>query len=297
MNSNIIDYIILALIFAVVIHVFIRTFGGKCKGKEHMEEAHIPKLGEIKQQPSANLFDVMHKEERTSAYPIQSDMMPTHIEQTYIPNLGEIKQPSDVMHKDERTPVHSMQTNAVSTHVDQAINKIANSKKPECPVNEMDNAIDKYIKRYVLPTDRENIEHEPVPFSNEEIKGHQNQFFAFEPTLNRSSNEGVDVVDKLNELQVVGNNEFVKEKGKKISEVFDELTKHQIDTEKQCKYPKCIIPPKTFNDDEPVYLDSEGLTFSRSNWKYETDEVNNGGKFYNDIEAYDVGSESNMVVV
>jgi hypothetical protein len=37
MDSNIFDYIILALIFIVVIHVFVQTFGSKCTCKEYMK--------------------------------------------------------------------------------------------------------------------------------------------------------------------------------------------------------------------------------------------------------------------
>lgn len=279
MSSNIVDYIILAIIFIVVIHVIIQIFGKNCKAKEYMEELS----DKSNKQQSNSLFDSMKSEDRNN------------LEKDNSNKIIASQQVKSCTSNDNSNKIIESQSKSNESDTSHGnTNKIGNYKNKICPVDEMDNSIDKYLKQYVLTAKHEN---EQKQFTRDEIKGYQSKFFAFEPTLNKSSSDVIDCVDKLNELQTTGNNEFSKEHGKKISEVYDDLTKNKFDMEKQCKYPKCIIPPKEFIDDERAYLDSDGLTFNKTNWKYETDNVNNGGKFYDSIEGYDTSSENNLVIV
>jgi len=58
MGPEILDYILLALIFAIIINVFMKIFNKKCSSKEHMEEPHVEKINK-------SLFDRMKSEDLT----------------------------------------------------------------------------------------------------------------------------------------------------------------------------------------------------------------------------------------
>lgn len=247
--SDILDYIILVLIFAIIINVLIQAFGKKCSD-EHMEE-------QTKSEESAH---------------------------------------SEAQHT--RSEDHTTQNEPVrSAKAEEAVDRIVHSK---CPVQEMEYENDRYIREFVLGGKFNcgaNSE-EPHNFSRQEINDYQNEVFGFNDNVNKSSSAGVDVVDKLNEMYTAGNNELVGNTGKKISEVFDRLTQNEVDKRKKCVNPDCLIPPQIETEYRTGnYLGNAnvGKVYTKYNWRYEDDNVNTGGKFYDDIEASDSEFEPHLV--
>ncbi len=140
-------------------------------------------------------------------------------------------------------------------------NDVIEHKPTGCPVNDMDKETDTYIRKSVLHgsfnCDGCNDYETPNEFSNEQILNYQNDFFGFNDKINYGSSEGLDPTDKLNEMQTSGNNELTDMEGKRMN----------------------------------ANSGNRG-----SNWRYEYDDVNNGGKFYGNIEASDSSFESNLAV-
>lgn len=243
--SDILDYIILVLIFAIIINVLIQAFSGKkCSSDEHMEEQ----------------------------------------------TKSEEKHTSSEEHSANNEPVHSAKA-------DEAVDRIVSSK---CPIQEMDFENDRYIKDFVLggKFNCGATSEEPHNFTRQEISEYQNKVFGFNDNVNKSSSAGVDVVDKLNEIYTDGNNELVGNTGKKISEVFDRLTQTEVDKRKKCVNPDCLIPPQIETEYKTgSYLGNAnvGKVYTKYNWRYEDDNVNTGGKFYDEIEASDSEFEPYLV--
>jgi len=242
MGSEVIDYILLALIFAIIINIFVKILGSKCRNSEHMEQNQA------------------------------------HVDTTTKKSLLD-----RINHEDNQKSVNN------------AISRIAESKR-KCPVNEMEDKMNFYMKE-VLLRNREN--HSEEVLGNDEILDYQNNFFSFGNNVNHSSSNEVDVIDKLNEMHTTNNNEITSQEGKKISDVYNELTQNKLNKEKSCPEGKCLIPPHSDAQHHSSAYKQEshnGRSFSKYHWKYENDNVNNGGKFYGDIEGSDSDFENNMAL-
>lgn len=241
MGSEFIDYVLLALIFAIIINILVKVLGSKCADKEHMEEVQVHK-NEVKK----SLLDRIDH---------------------------------DGLHQ--------------STH--DAVSKIIASKK-KCPVDEMESEMDMYMREVIL-RNRGNCGSEV--FTNDEILDYQNNFFSFDNKINHSSSNEVDMVDKLNEIYTSNNNEITNHGGKKISDIFNELTQNKLNKQKSCTGGKCLVPPHSdaqHHSSAYKHKSHNGNSFSKYHWKYEDDGVNNGGKFYDDIEGSDSDFEHNMAL-
>lgn len=235
MGSEILDYILLALIFAIIINIFMKIFNKKCTSKEHMEEQQLPKI-----KTDKSMFDRMKS--------------------------------------------------------DNAVAKIAESKR-RCPVDDMEDEMNRYMKDVILRNRMTCTDN--AQFSNDEVLDYQNKFFGFNDKVNHSSSNEVDMVDKLNEIYTSDNNEMTHYEGKKISDIFNNLTQNNLNKQKSCPGGNCLVPPHVeaqHHDSSYKSKSHDGHSFSKFHWKYETDSVNNGGKFYDDIEGSDSEFEGNLVI-
>lgn len=149
--------------------------------------------------------------------------------------------------------------------------------------------------------------HEKVPIeqskplredATNEIMQHQDAVFGFVDKINKSSSGGVDTLDKINAIKVNGTNQT----GQTISSIYDELTRNDL-KKFNCVNDNCIIPPKKINlinnDGNEIYYLNDGHAgkkYTKYEKRYEFDTVNNGGKFYNNIEATDDEDETEMVL-
>lgn len=290
MGSDIVDYIILIVIFVVTIHVIFHMFGKPCKGKEHLNEQRAP---EITQSQPPNLFDSMHS--------IQDNRVPSKSLDIGSNSVSSIQ--SNIV----ASKSLDIGSDSVSLMQDDTgKHRIGHSEVLPEPVNEMDIAVNDYLKNKVFVTTPDNCAQVPSgqvePFSPSDIAKYRNKILSFEQTINRSSNEGNNTGDVINALYAEGNNELVNMKGKTIADVYDGMTKSIYDRDKQCKYAKCIIPPKKaknneiFGTTETYHMTSDGSAFSGVMRRYEHDSVSTGGEWYDDIEGTDPNFEHNPVV-
>jgi len=255
MNSNLLDYIILALVFAIVIHIFMQTFGNKNK----TEGMNAPLSSVYNNdrpysygRSTANLFDNSSVDSRQESFQSQQ------------------------------------YTKEQDNSVEQAEKVFANS--PGSQTN--------YIQQFVLNAGK------VCPSDNasqnaENIQDYQNNFFNFAEQINKSTREGISEVDRINQMQTSRNNELNRCTGEKISDIYDNLVKSDCEMIKQCKNPGCVIPPTIDEITQSTTYQKQnanGSTFSRYDVMFETDNVNNGGKFYDNVEAFDSMSESNLIL-
>jgi len=202
MDSNILDYIILALLFVIIIHIFIQTFGKK----EHLRAP----------QQNTNVVHRVNNEEKVnnavSKIACKVDQMDNDVNKF-------------IYHNQVKKHDYENMRNNVSHNIDHKVNTVSEHKL-KCPVSDMDNQTDQYIRKTVLRgsfdgcSDSESEQN----FSNKEILEYQNDFFGFNDKINFGSSDGLDPVDKMNEMQVGGNNELGNMHGQRISDVYASLT-------------------------------------------------------------------------
>lgn len=169
-------------------------------------------------------------------------------------------------------------------------------QKPKCPVEQMDEDIKSYMDDVI----NRNVEDYngksrncTSELSDENILEYQDNFFGFNDKLNLNSSNVVDVVDKLNEIHTSDNNEMTHYEGKKISDVFNGLTQSDLNKNNSLDLPK---DNAQHHSSEYKSKSHGGESFSKYHWKYDSDTVNNGGKFYDDIEGSDSEYEDNMTL-
>lgn len=238
-KSNLIDYVILALVFAVVIHIFIKTFN-----KPNNEDMYCNQNSQHKNlsygRKKVDLFEEASHNTRSIS---ESESVPVSVA----------------------------------------------SEFESSPGNQLD-----YIQQFVANAGK--VCEEQVP--EKTIQETQNDFFKFNETINYSTREGISEVDRINQMMTSHNNELVNSTGKKISDVYDELVKNDCDKIKKCKFPKCVIPTSIDPVNKSTLYKKQfanGNAFIDYGVMFETDGVNNGGKFYDDVEASDSMSESNAI--
>lgn len=226
MNQNLLDYIILVLVFTLVIHIFIQTFSTE---KLTTSSGFIYTADNPPVRQNINLFENSNVEVRKD---LNQEIFPT--------SIGSDRN---------------------------------------------------YIQQFVLGAGKV-CESDSQPM---EAESYKNNFFNFGEQINKSTREGISEVDRVAEMITSRNNELHRCTGQKISDIYDNLVKSDCEDIKKCKNSGCVVPTnidqitKSGMYSKPSAM---GNTFARYDVVYETDNVNNGGKFYNDIEAFDPLSEN-----
>ena len=146
------------------------------------------------------------------------------------------------------------------------------------------------IKDVVINGKREFATHE---FDKLNTKQYHDEHLNFLNKINNSSTNTCDPVDRINEIYTQTSNEFINNTGKTISHVYDDLTKSQMEDYKKCKHDGCIVPPN-FDKLSQRNYHIKNNTFTDYVNVYEFDDVNNGGKFYNNIEGDDKMTMNNL---
>lgn len=259
MDSNLLDYIILALVFAVVIHIFIQTFG-KCAKTEGMNapmsSIYTPERPYSYGNATSKLFDNASVEESRDSN-----------------NSGNAGSEQSA---DPSQPLQSTQL-------------MPNSMGSQT----------NYIKQFVDSAGRACVDKTAQNVSQESFLDYQNNFFGFAEQVNKSTREGLTEVDRVVALQTSRNNELNRCTGQKISDIYDNLVKSDCDEIKACKNPGCVIAPQIDPMTQSTLYSKQnmgGSSFTRYDVQFETDNVNNGGKFYDNIEAFDSMSDSNLML-
>ena len=249
MSGKILDYLILAIIFAVVIHIFIKSVKStNCSKYEHLEE-------ETQDEQEQEQEEQEEQEEVSTV---------NNIVDTIINSQEQVQQI-------------------------QPVQQVKPTQSPDaCMVNGMDINNDRYVREFVLGG-KYNCTPD-VQYTREDTQKYQDDFFKFNERINFSTNQDVTHVDKLNET----NNDISGFFGKKMSDVYNELTGVCQEKKDKCVNKNCLIPPTIDTFLKGGSYSSEG-SFKKYNYMYEDDNENNGGKFYDNIEASDDEFESSMM--
>lgn len=164
-------------------------------------------------------------------------------------------------------------------------------------LNNTDANVDNYIKEYALygrPLCVNQNNKNPT-YDKKDIDIYRENQLEFNNNINRSSS-GVDMVDKVNELYLAGNGDCAKRlQGKTIAEAYDQMTKiYKADNQNTC-----LIKPEIDRASLGTHYMKPGHnsgTYISHQLRYNTDDVNTGGVFYDGIEGYDDTADHNMIV-
>ena len=98
----------------------------------------------------------------------------------------------------------------------------------------------------------------------------------------RNSSAKLDAVDKLNEMDVMGED-------REIGSIFDDIVDASNVGQENCEHKNCLIPPAVdkLSKSKGYVRKSANGKFIRNGLMFETDGVQTGGKFYDNIEGYD----------
>ncbi len=152
-------------------------------------------------------------------------------------------------HRHNKNKKHKLQE-----YTDDSIN-FNTSTKFDYLKNNQD--VDTYIRKKLLM----GIDNISTNTQYDNLTSYQNDHFNFRNNVWQSSND-VDQVDKLNELYIKNDQNLNKSMlNNKISDIFNSLTANG----KQPDFP----------------------TNKMNEWKYENENISNGGIFYNNISAFD----------
>lgn len=268
-ESNILNTILIGVIIAILIILFYKIFNkGQKQENLYFKENDIKGLHKID-----DIHNPMPKCKSSSD------------------TTSTISSQSTNTQKTDNTSTNSTQSNkeSVILPIEKKNKKYMLDDKQYCDLNEMEDMDHRLIRDIIVGKkyQQEDKQHE---FSKEEVDNYFLQFQDFDDKVNFSSRNTCDPVAKLAQDRT-NNTELVNKQGMTIGDIFDGLTRDQIQQYKKCKNPGCIIPAQYDNITQRQYYfdrnDTSGATYSNYTTKYETDGVNNGGKFYNDIEAHD----------
>lgn len=150
-----------------------------------------------------------------------------------------------------------------------------------CNIDRTENEVAGYIKDLAFNgrflSDDENKDGKV--FTQAEIDQYRDNFFNFRSTTMHNSHQE-DAVDRINEMRLTGEQDQLFQ-GERIADVFDRFNNN------------VIIDPESkvidLNHARGAYMKSGHKTnyYTNYSWMYDNDSVNNGGKFYDDIEADD----------
>lgn len=307
LNSQLLDYVIIALMIVVIINIFTEFFNIKFnKSNEGMntipESVNVQKIlptdGLDIGAPLSQFTNQSNQNNKINVTePLQAQFNNNINTSSFNPiDYSSISQNVNDVQPNIKPNIQS------NIQSDIAINKIMQLQQnnqdlsKKCPIKGTPYENDRYIKEFVLGGKFNCIDETPSKtFTRNEIIQYQNNMFDFHDQLFESTSNNIDVVDKLNELTTSGSKTTIG--GQTISSIFDGLTQTQINKKKQCVNQNCLIPPQIdmVSKDASYIQDTNHGKFYRHGLMYEDDDVNTGGKYYDNIEARDVQFENKLI--
>lgn len=295
-NIKILDFILLVVIFAIVIHIVVQYFGnGGCgcnknaQTNENMNTMSIPTVPAPLMNSNSGVPMSNNNVAQAATHNPFQNQLPQRLQGTQ--SFNGSRPSCKVQQMDDDINVfnkfkHAPRKSSVK-FIDNAPNTVT-SHGSGCPVNDMDSQVDQYIRKSVLHGAVNQNDAYNNDFSNESILEYQNDFFGFNDKVNFGSNEGIDPVDKINEMMMDKGNEMFTSQNKRISDVYAELTEKKFNSESKPHYPAQNM--STYHGINFNNNDSDTTT------QFDDESVNNGGKFYGNIEANNSDYDGNMLL-
>jgi hypothetical protein len=263
---QLLNYVILALIVALVIHMVCKAVSAS-KYAEGMHE------GDTCQYPG--VFD---KYIGPSNEPPLTTWSPA---EEHMASVGADEPPSPTQ---EGEPMNLAQMRGEVGPSNENVG---------CTVCSTDQSVDDYIRGSLLANAQ--VCKPRRQFNKEEVEKYKDDFFSFRNSVWQNSNGGDDLVDRINYLYLAGNTDVSRNhKGLRIKDMFDDLVKS---TELYGK--PCVRMPSVDNlTKDGHYLNKgfRGDSYVRDNWVYGEEKVANGGEFYDDIRGNDPAATSQMAL-
>jgi len=285
MNQNILNCILIGVLLAIILIIIIKMFGSN--GLSYQARESMKSLPSTTYDDTINPGYVSFDDDRATR-------MRKYMEAEQRTNVRVSEEQSRVSGEQARV---SAEQERVYVSEEQTNDKRACSYDDiSCDPSEYEDGNTRLIRDLIVGRKLQQPD-KKSSFDNDDIKAYQSAFFDFDNAVNNTTRNNVD---QIAEMITAKNNEEIGDKGKTIGEIYDGLTQSGIERIKQCKYPKCIIPPSDRDNitNRNYYLDSgngEQPVFTDYQFRYETDNVNTGGKFYDDIEGYDGTNGDNLV--
>jgi hypothetical protein len=287
MELSTIDYILIAFIIAILIHLLFTTI-------ENTQELMTGTNLDNTQINLANLPSIQPPVVVAELPPVVVAKLPPVVQVEHPPVVHVEQPPVIVAELPLAVSVIPPVIVAELPPVIQTKNTITSY------IEQTENDVDAYIQKIVYSKNKSETNEK---LSAEEIQGYKNDFWNFQDNVNKNSSAGVDMVDKINELYKTGNNELINNNGKRIGDLFNGL----VETDKNVKGNFCgkslnVCLPltgstvKSSNTGNYLKTDEKSNYFTNFNWRYNNDNVNNGGKFYNSIEGNDSSSGNDMAL-
>jgi hypothetical protein len=252
MDSHI-NYILIGLIVAIILHLLFKTIN-KC-GKENMMP-HITNTAECKRG-----YD------------------------PYILQYADVNGDDGLFEKMRR---HDELDSSMFVNEPESLSGSSEENRSE----EMQNDLDATIKEYAKYGRLEQGDEAILKYSNEEINDYRQNFLDFRSKTENTSG-GIDMVDKMNIMQAESGGADISKnyKGRRISDVYDDLTKNLKGEATSVINPE--FDPLTMTNNYKSH-GHNGDSLRKYHFRYYQDKVENGGKFYGDIEGYDPSSDSQL---
>jgi len=166
-----------------------------------------------------------------------------------------------------------------------------NMNKSNCPVEPTELQMDKYIKDVVFSYP--NINYSPLSYTKSQIDQQRNKFLDFNKYINNTSGDQIDAVDKVQQLYYSDNNDLSRSNYgcAKIKDLYDGLTTLPSN---HCKN---NLDPRVKN----VFANNDltgnfGKQYEDDFWKYKNERVDNGGDFFDHVQAHDDNAHYQMEV-
>ena len=267
MDSHV-NYILIGLLVAIVLHILFKTMN-KC-GKENMTSS-VTNTSNCKRGYDPSLLEYANVNGDDGLF----EKMRRHDELDSSMFVNE----SDKEHNDGSSE------EVYAEHY-------TDGKNIGCPLRQMDDDLDATINEYAKYGRLQN--YSAQTFSNDEIDDYRQNFLDFRSKTENTSG-GTDMVDRMNIMQAESGGADISKnyKGRRISDIYDELTKNLKGEDPYVMKPE--FDPLTMTNNYRSH-GHNGDSFKKYQFRYHQDKVENGGKFYGDIEGYDPASDSEQLL-
>lgn len=290
--NKILGYILITILLVVILHFLFTAFVKKTE-KMTVKAIEVNTLpNDESLSDSSDLFDKLESVNSTNVTESVRTCKRDNLFEEFIGNNGPY---SKISHADQKENLsyHSAMgspdpelSSAFYSYDKEADNKGAvGTADLKCGSRTNYANVDNYIKEYALNGRNVVANGKQDKFSKDDINRYRQNFLNFNENVNKSTN-GIDAVDRMNEAILSGNGDCSKNfTGKNISEVFDMVNKHYAHLEN----PAVIKPEMDAAMVGTHYRKAghNGATYVGHHLRYETDDVNTGGEFYNGIEGFD----------
>jgi hypothetical protein len=270
---NAITIIILALIVALVLHLIFRAVNAK----EGMEST---KGGEMKNScyRKSNMGIMSDKNDGFNLDNNMADEQPC---------LGEQK-----LKKKVRFNIDEAASSREVNSIELEGNNNAQGKRTKCGIIETQHQVDDYIREKLLD-DSVFCTPNKKYCDRTDLDQYRSDFFGFRNDINQSSN-GVDMVDRVNDLYLSGNTDLSRNnKGVRIQDMFNGMTQSYTPKPEENPIREVGYDSVSAVSNSKI-KGSRGESYTKDNWTYDGEKLENGGEFYNGIHAYDSCADKNM---